>query len=70
MAGILFPLIWVILRFLTGKQRIKLIQRIRNDATGSGNFGASRGNRLHNGVDIESAQGEVVYAPFMMYLEE
>ena len=69
MVGILFPLIWVILRLITGKQRIKLIQRLRNDSTGSGYFGASRGNRLHNGVDIESTEGEVIYAPFMMYVE-
>jgi murein DD-endopeptidase MepM/ murein hydrolase activator NlpD len=33
------------------------------DAYGCGNYGASRGNRLHNGTDYISVAGEDVYAP-------
>lgn len=38
-------------------------QRIRNDARGDGYFGASRGRRIHNGLDIIVTPGSAVYAP-------
>lgn len=37
---------------------------IRNDPEGGGNFGDSRGNRDHTGLDIESTPGQDVVAPF------
>jgi murein DD-endopeptidase MepM/ murein hydrolase activator NlpD len=33
------------------------------DGYGSGKFGASRGSRRHNGLDIAVAQGTPIYAP-------
>ena len=36
---------------------------IRNDRLGQGKFGASRGNRLHNGIDISTRIGQSIYAP-------
>jgi len=69
MPGILFQLIWAILRLLTGKRMLKLNQRLRNDNWGSGSFGAARGNRAHNGIDIATRPGEEVYAPLAMYVE-
>lgn len=38
-------------------------QKIRNDAEGSGYFGAPRGNRKHQGVDLETTEGKQVKAP-------
>jgi hypothetical protein len=69
MAGILYPLIWVILRLITSKRRIKLIQRIRNDVRGSGGFGSTRVHGTHNGIDIITTEGEEIYAPMTMYVE-
>lgn len=69
MAGILYPMIWVILRLITSKRRIKLIQRIRNDVRGSGRFGSSRFHGTHNGIDIIATEGEEIYAPMTMYVE-
>lgn len=34
------------------------------DAFGCGNFGASRGGRAHNGIDIIAAENQVIKAPF------
>ncbi|XP_027704820.1 leukocyte cell-derived chemotaxin-2-like [Vombatus ursinus] len=34
------------------------------DKYGCGNFGASRGQRKHTGVDVTCKDGSVVYAPF------
>ena len=36
---------------------------IRNDRLGQGKFGASRGTRLHNGIDISTRIGQNIYAP-------
>lgn len=39
-------------------------QKIRGcDGFGCGNFGASRGNRSHNGIDIEVAKGQSILSP-------
>jgi murein DD-endopeptidase MepM/ murein hydrolase activator NlpD len=38
-------------------------QKIRNDSQGDGFFGASRGRRQHNGIDILVAPGSGVYCP-------
>ncbi len=38
--------------------------RIRNqDSWGSGAFGAPRGSRKHNGLDISATHGEKIYSP-------
>lgn len=39
---------------------------IRIDSEGSGEYGASRGSRRHNGIDYECNQGQYVRAPFDM----
>lgn len=58
-----------VLAFLLLKQggrmwaRILAEQRIRSDASGDGNFGASRGDRLHVGVDLLAEPGEPVRSP-------
>ncbi|XP_038159118.1 leukocyte cell-derived chemotaxin-2-like [Cyprinodon tularosa] len=39
-------------------------RRRTSDRYGQGHYGASRGGRLHKGVDIECSDGSVVYAPF------
>lgn len=38
-------------------------QKMRNDARGDGFFGASRGRRTHNGLDIIVTAGSAVYSP-------
>lgn len=38
-------------------------QKIRNDSQGDGFFGASRGRRRHNGIDILVTPGSAVYCP-------
>ena len=38
-------------------------QKIRNDSQGDGFFGASRGRRRHNGIDILVTSGSAVYCP-------
>lgn len=45
------------MKFIKGKQVI------RDDSEGSGHFGASRGSRKHNGVDIVVIPGEDIIAP-------
>ncbi len=37
--------------------------KIRNDGWGEGHFGASRGNRLHEGVDLAGKPGSYVCSP-------
>lgn len=39
------------------------VQRMRNDAAGKGHFGAPRGMRLHQGLDLEVEPGEPVFSP-------
>jgi murein DD-endopeptidase MepM/ murein hydrolase activator NlpD len=39
------------------------IQKMRNDSAGQGHFGAPRGNRTHEGVDLEVQENEPVYSP-------
>lgn len=34
------------------------------DPQGCGHFGASRGNRKHNGLDLKLQPGQIVYVPF------
>lgn len=69
MPGILFQLIWAILRLLTSKRRLVLNQQLRNDNRGSGHFGAPRSHGTHNGIDIRVEPGEEVHAPLAMYVE-
>ncbi len=38
-------------------------QKMRNDSRGDGFFGASRGRRTHNGLDIVVTSGSAVYSP-------
>ncbi len=38
-------------------------QKMRNDSKGDGFFGASRGRRTHNGLDIIVTSGSAVYSP-------
>ncbi len=38
-------------------------QKMRNDTRGDGHFGASRGRRVHNGLDIVTSPGSAVYCP-------
>lgn len=42
------------------------VMKIRKDAAGDGNFGASRsgGTRKHKGIDLIVTKGDNVYAPF------
>lgn len=42
---------------------VRPYQRMRNDTQGDGHFGASRGRRRHNGLDIEVMPGSAVYCP-------
>lgn len=42
---------------------ITLIPPIRNDSRGSGHFGAPRGGRDHNGVDISAPVNSIVISP-------
>ena len=44
-------------------------QGIRNDSEGSGEYGAPRGTRLHNGLDFICAPGQEVIAPFNMKIK-
>jgi murein DD-endopeptidase MepM/ murein hydrolase activator NlpD len=37
---------------------------LREDAAGSGRFGAPRGRRSHQGIDILVRKGQAIYAPF------
>ena len=37
---------------------------LREDAAGSGRFGARRGSRTHQGIDLVAKVGEPVFAPF------
>lgn len=37
---------------------------IRNDSEGSGEYGASRGDRIHNGIDFLCIPGKPIVAPF------
>jgi murein DD-endopeptidase MepM/ murein hydrolase activator NlpD len=44
--------------------KITALNSIRGcDQSGCGNFGASRGTRSHNGVDIKAAVGEKIFSP-------
>ena len=38
-------------------------QKMRNDTRGDGHFGASRGRRIHNGLDIITTANSAVYCP-------
>ncbi|HEX9972285.1 MAG TPA: hypothetical protein VGD14_09460 [bacterium] len=42
---------------------------IRNDEEGSGEYGASRGNRIHNGIDYLCDDGQIIIAPFALTIE-
>lgn len=42
---------------------------IRNDEAGSGEYGAKRGDRMHNGIDLLCEKNQPVKAPFNMYIE-
>lgn len=66
--GIIIGSIGLILLIMSNRKTLHVIkqgQQIRNDAMGSGIFGASRsgGTRQHKGIDILFAPGENVLAP-------
>ena len=42
---------------------IQPAQKMRNDTRGDGHFGASRGRRVHNGLDIITTEGSAIYCP-------
>ena len=44
-------------------------QKMRNDTRGEGHFGASRGRRTHNGLDIIVVPGSAVYCPIEGYMK-
>jgi len=54
-----------IIATLTMRRAIRVLrkQAIRNDAAGQGHFGARRGNRTHQGLDLLATPGEPVLAP-------
>ena len=64
-------LIQVIIHWINGKQPLlqKLSPKLRVDSQGSGAFGAGRGARAHNGIDLLVNEGETIHAPFDMYIE-
>lgn len=66
--GIIFGSIGLIILIMLNKKTLNQLkpgQQIRNDAMGSGIFGASRsgGTRKHNGIDLIFAPGETVLSP-------
>ena len=52
---------------LQGRQEIRLINPtgmgVRNDTGGDGHWNASRGNRLHKGIDLSSVDGQNILSP-------
>ena len=64
-------IIQVILHWITGKNPVlrTLSPSLRNDAMGSGHFGSARGGRYHNGIDLQVNAGQVIHAPFDMFVE-
>lgn len=48
----------------TGWSRILERIELREDAAGSGRFGARRGSRTHQGLDLIAKPGDPVFAPF------
>jgi len=64
-------LIQVIIHWINGKQPLlrTLSPQLRVDTRGSGAFGAGRGGRAHNGIDLLVNEGETIHAPFDMYIE-
>lgn len=44
-------------------------QKMRNDSKGDGHFGASRGRRTHNGLDLIVVPGSAVYCPIEGYMK-
>lgn len=44
-------------------------QKMRNDTQGDGHFGASRGRRRHNGLDIIVTPGSAVYCPIEGFMK-
>ena len=70
-------LVWLIIWIRKVENRKKLMTSIknivfgiivpnpvfRNDPAGSGHFGAKRGTRDHQGLDILVSKGEVIYSP-------
>lgn len=44
-------------------------QKMRNDSQGDGHFGASRGRRRHNGIDIIVLPGSAVYCPIEGFMK-
>lgn len=43
--------------------RLVASPQLRSDTQGAGHYGAPRGNRQHQGVDVKVTEGEPVYAP-------
>lgn len=43
--------------------QVLAVQRMRNDAAGLGHFGAPRGRRTHQGLDLLTTPGEPVHSP-------
>lgn len=48
---------------------VQPVQALRNDSEGEGHFGASRGRRTHNGIDLLVTPGGAVYCPIEGYME-
>jgi len=62
-------LIWAIVHLLTGKRRLTLSpHKLRNDSLGSGHYGSGRGSRVHRGIDVEIRPGQVLRAPYKMFI--
>lgn len=47
----------------TAKEVLRNMKSRTSDRFGSGQYGASRGNRTHKGLDISTTPGEQVYSP-------
>ncbi len=60
---LIVALIYWIFKRMNDKVKILDIQKLRSDKYGHGHFGASRGNRLHQGIDLLVTKGDPVYAP-------
>ena len=59
-ALIIIALLFVKRRKIAG---ILATQKMRNDAAGLGHFGAPRGRRTHQGLDLLTVPGESVHSP-------
>jgi len=47
---------------------IEIIDPRRNDPTGHGDYGTSRGTKKHRGFDLNGKPGTNIYAPFSGFI--